>query len=195
LTKTQNLTINKSMKTYLFATAVVAAAQQLQNSGKPFSAYDVTKTLRSSVNSGDIHFSDRTTEDVDGVDTYRVEHNEVKRIFTDAYSAGVFGTLGRTWDNSGNGFWSYRGASGTPVYGSPTPTIAKPLPTQPQTNLEQKIVSYLHRQGIGSTVTMKRIQSRLKGYPVSCKDLASVLPKLGFKVSGSDCYSKYLVHV
>jgi hypothetical protein len=98
-------TQKKTMKTLLFATAVIVAIGDLRQS-KPqgFSIYDITSRLRDQVNNGELSFSDRAVEDVNGQQTYRVGHEKVKALFHDLYNNGVITGLDKEYASSTDGF-------------------------------------------------------------------------------------------
>lgn len=70
-----------------FSTAVTVAFTIVGVSFKPFSAYEVTQKLRELVNGEDIAFTDKSPESINGVNTFRVESQEVKDIINDFYEA------------------------------------------------------------------------------------------------------------
>jgi hypothetical protein len=173
------------MKNILFTTAVLLAVGELRQSGS-FSYFDVTKKLRDQVNQGQVAFSDRDLEDVDGVSTYRVDHNEVKTIFNDLWENDVIVNLdksytGRYWQFS-NTTTSVASAPNNAVATSTSVTAAVRNPTQDP--LSQQIVNYL-RSRVGQPTTMKQIQSRCKGVNKTCGDYANLVIKLGYIVSNA----------
>jgi hypothetical protein len=70
---------NKTMTNTTFALAVLTAIGQLRQQGA-FSVHDVTKSVRNTLNQGDVNLIDRQREQFNNGDNYRVEHGEVKEI-------------------------------------------------------------------------------------------------------------------
>jgi hypothetical protein len=64
------------------AVQVVVATEFVQK-GLAFSAYDVTSKLRREVNEGRIAIENRATEDVNGIQTQKINHDEVRTAIRD----------------------------------------------------------------------------------------------------------------
>jgi hypothetical protein len=196
LDKLTNLPHNKNMsQTIKFYTAVLVTIRDLAKYQQKFSIYELTTKLRESVNNGGILFSDRDTEDVNGVNTYRVEHDDVKDIILDIYNTQVVELI-RTYNGT---YYEYavklaqlapvstsvsQSNVVTKVTSSPTtqPAAAQANPIKVLVP-NMALVDYLFGRGTGSVVTMKQVQSRfdtVRG--VSCVDYAKQVEDHGFKV-------------
>lgn len=79
-------------KTVTFTTAVILTVGELRKAG-PFSIYNVTSLLRNKANCGDYILSDKTQENVHGVQVYRIEHSDVKALFNELLDNGVLSNL------------------------------------------------------------------------------------------------------
>lgn len=205
LDKITRLMNNTNMKQTLFSTAILLAVAELRQAGK-FSAYDVTRKLRDQVNKGELTFTDRTTEDLDGVQTYRIEHDDVKDIFNDLWSNDAITNLSRK--HNGN-YWefsdaaalkpSFVGGIGPVTRLTLTPVTVcgangNPLTTQVVTSratvtskdpLTSQVIDYL-RGRAGTPTSMKQIQSRFKGVTKTCEEYAKLLIGAGYIISNSN---------
>ena len=191
-----------NMKTLLFSTAVLLAVGDLrQLKPQGFSLYEVTRRLREQTNKGEIAFSDKSIEDVDGIQTFRVVHDEVKAVFNDLFENGVVSNLKKSWDRNG-GFFVFVNDSAPATTPAPTPvatptpastptvasslvTSTAPLPTIHNTDVVVKLLAYVQGIPSGAYRTMKHIQSRFKGIPLSCEEIAKKLVSLGYHVENS----------
>lgn len=187
-----------------FSTAVLVTLRDVVTAKSPFSVHDITKSLRDSVNKGDIAFSDKDTEDVDGVTTFLVSHDDVREIFNDLFRSGV---LNLTKKHNGS-YFTYEdcGSNSQCACKSTTPSQTTPasqatsLQSPPQTSVSQdfsqKVDCYLLGRGRGSVVSMKQVQSRFDSLKLSCTDYATALASLGYRVDKSAPYpSKWTVTV
>lgn len=192
--------VNTNMKNLLFVTAVILAVGELRQS-KPqgFSVHDVTTRLRAQVNQGDISFTDKPFEDItltDGstLNTQKVEHNDVKALFNDLYGNGVLTGLDKSY---ATGYITYvnrpsaqsqvttqPAVSGVSVQGSSiavaTPKAQAAFPTINNQLTQDKILNYLNNTPKGQPRSMKQIQSRLKGYLATCREIHTFLTNKGF---------------
>jgi hypothetical protein len=180
-----------------FSTAVLVAVRDVAAAQPKFSVHDITKALRESVNQGDVAFSDRTTEDVNGVDTFRVAHDEVKEYFNDLVGSGVLNLNkrhnGNYFEYSDNGAVSSTSAASAPI--SSTPKNAS-VPTNGKTDLSAKIKAYLDGRGSGSVVSMKQVQSRFDDEKFTCADYGAKVQALGYMLDNSSPHpSKWTVTV
>lgn len=181
------------MKNTILATAVLLAVGELRQAGK-FSVLNITKKLREWANTGELELSDRTPEDVNGVNTYRIEHDEVKTIFNDMYNNSVIINLSRGFNGS---YYEYadNGSASTvsSTSGWPKAIIApRSYPKQPfvtkQTSdpFVQTILDYVSScRSSGKSVSMKQVQSRFKGVSKTCQEYADILVRAGYVLSNA----------
>lgn len=177
-----------------FVTAVCVAVQELRS--RPFSAYDVTKLMRSRVNDGSWAFSDRTKEPVDGQDTFMVSHDEVRDVFRELRHFNVIVGLQQDYSKT---YVEYSDNKDTTAPATPdgltlAPVLSfVPRPANCAPDFPQKVEAYLTARrasdiGLLSTggsmnpVSMKQIQSRFKGCHCSCKTYAEIVAHLGHPV-------------
>jgi hypothetical protein len=193
------------MKSILLSTAVLLAVgelRQLQPTG--FSIHDVTKRLREQVANGDVEFSDRHLEMINGQMTFRVDHESVKTIFTEYLDQGILTGLDKDYSPAGFRIFVNRPAvvvqnstptipvqTGSPITQSPqavkvtnspaTPQKAgKVFPTIHNQLTQDAIRNYLTNTPRGQVRTMKEIQSRLKGFSVTCQEIYDFLTNDGY---------------
>lgn len=185
----QTVTTVSNMKLITFAAAVALAAESLRQS-KPqgFSIHEVTKELRNQVNSGSVGFSNKTVESVDGVTTYRVDHDEVRASFLDAFDRQYFPNLKKEF----NGVYNVYVNTSAPtlvVTPTPAPTVTvKPTSAVVSNSSryldssegEAKLIAYVGNIAKGDSRTIKNVQSRFKGCPMTSQEIADKLTKLGF---------------
>ncbi len=184
------------MKTVLFHTAVVLAIVEIRaKQPNGFSVHDVTKYLRNQVNNFEIALSDGTTEDVDGVDTYRIEHNDVKAIFNELFENGALVGLDR---RHARGHFEYFNVPSAPAIVSlkATPSLSTAIQTTIARNTvagpaEKQLRAYLDNHSAGSQVTLKQLQSRFKGIHLTCKDYALLVESFGYSVDKTDLYPSW----
>jgi hypothetical protein len=197
------------MKSILFVTAVFAASADIANL-KPqgFSIHDITKRLREQTANGDVEFSDRTREDVDGTYTFRVDHSEVKNVFNELFEAGLNLALDKKWSN---GFFIYvrkadddddtfnHAVGGTAIQHPATNVIPFPTPSATSAT-DQEILDktnvYLGKFTSGDEISMKQIQSRFKGISKTCEQYADLLENAGHRIDRvGDSASKWVLVV
>jgi hypothetical protein len=187
-----------------FQTAVLMAVKEV-SSRPSFSAFDVTTALRGLVNQGEVALTDKTTDAVGGLQTYRIEHQEVNDLLKEMYAAKVMGLtrvpngtyFEYSVDNVVASTPMVKATPATPATAGPVGSIGCGCPTGPtgpvgttgatccQTSPPNatKLINYLSGRGVGSQVTMKQIQSRfdtLRG--VTCEDYAKQVASLGYLV-------------
>jgi hypothetical protein len=196
-----------NMKNLRFATAVAATVAALRSS--PFSAYNITKELRKQVNDGSLSFIDKSPETIDGIGTYRVEHDEVRDIFHELIDNGVI--TGLEFRDTGTYLEYFETSPITPTPANntccqgtvtcagqfvPTPTtttVSVATPTATNNPLNQKIQDYI-RGRVGQRVTMKEIQSRFKGVNKKCNEYGAIVAGLGFSVNTSGTPSTWYIN-
>lgn len=168
-------------------------ATQFIATNASFSAYDVTSKVRREVNEGRFEITGKQVEDVNGIKTQRVGHDEVRGLVRDYMNAVS------TYDRRFNGDYIVYQANATvaaPVVSTGSTAPAAPLaltftPTgvkatgtpaaTPSTVSSQKLVAYVTK----GPATLKQIQSRFKvrGAPQpTVRDLASVAASAGLKL-------------
>lgn len=187
------------MKTLKFSTAVLMAIREVLATKPTFSIRDVTLYLREAVNKGELAFSDKTPEDVDGITTYRVDHFEVKEQFGDLYASGLL-SLTRRYAGSYFEYSAVPASASAPSPASSSPSVNVPIATS-SVMVNQSapdniaILAYLAGCGKGSTISMKQIQSRFDSVRgVSCADYATRLAALNIPVTKNGNYpSKWTV--
>lgn len=177
-----------------FVTAVALAVEALRSA--PFSAHNVTTWLRTQVNAGDLSLIDKAKEDVDGADTYFINHDEVRNTLRELVENKVITDLtardtGRyiEYSNAGRcnavaGAVTCAGQVVQPPFVQPPPVFvnAKPTALPPDAALRQKLQDYLKGR-MSQNVTMKEIQSRFKGVNKTCKEWAELVANIGLTVN------------
>jgi hypothetical protein len=187
------------MKNVSFVTAVLLTVGEVRQSDslpQSFSIHDVTRLLRDKVNRGALGFSDRNVENVDGVETYRVEHNDVKRVFQELFDTGILLNLTYTDNGTYRQFFNVPSTVTQGVSNLISFPIALPLvqAKRPDDPIEQKIATYLANQS--GEVSLKKIQSRFKDDYFTCRELFDLLTKFGYALRGNGLsYSTYVVAV
>jgi hypothetical protein len=189
-------------KNLTFIVAVLSVINDFRLKQQSFSAYQVTQELRSRVNNGSLTFSDRQSETIENVTTYRVERDEVRNIISELYDNGLLFGLQR--GNARTGSSSYviyeckppvATPAAVPVTTSLTPrvnnsvylpgstgktTITSVLPPQWVANA---IASYIIRKfQKGQNPSLKQIQSRFKTTPLSTSEIRGYVEKAGYKI-------------
>jgi len=188
------------MKTLHLVTAVMAVIGQFHKTQATFSAHDVTRTLRENLAAGQFDLADVPDRAYFG-NAYLpvVKHDSVREIVKEVfdqqlvpdYTGENFSNPGTNtsyvryvYGNASTVAQSNPVASATPTQANnPTNTfipaapvgakVAAPLKNMDQTAWE-KAEAYVRNQvGIGFSPSLKAVQSRLKGYSVTCKQLAA----------------------
>jgi hypothetical protein len=196
-----NILMCKQVK---FVTAVALAIQDIRSS--PFSAFNVTQKLREWVNKGDVAFTDKSPEDVDGVTTYRIEHQEVRSTVHELINNGV--VQGLDTRDTGRFIEYFESAPIQCVSPTPTPqaptnpraghtplvSVCQPSPLPADADLRQKLQDYLKGRA-GQNVTMKEVQSRFKGVSKTCQEWAKLVANIGLPVNSSGTPSFWTTHI
>ena len=180
-----------------FVTAIALAVEQLRSSS--FSAFNVTKKLREQVNAGDIEFSDKSPESVDGQTTFRVDHEEVRSVLNELYNLKVVSGLQRRDNGRYLEYVPCTSSPVTPVIPSPylnivTTSSPVPTPLPPDALLRQKIQDYLKGRR-GQRVTMKEVQSRFKGVDKKCNQYGALIASMGIPVNTGGTPSAWFVTI
>ncbi len=169
------------MKQITLTTAVLLTLKSFAND--TFSVFNITRAIREDVSDGEYELTGLGTT---------VFHDSVKTIFIELLD-NVLGGEYETSD-SGRGYREFRKAQNvTPIANLPitNPTVTPISNTSLTISTEaQRIIgTYLGNNG---PATMKQLQSRLKGHPYTCKDLAEYLESIGLinTSTKSDNHSK-----
>lgn len=172
------------MKNLKFNTAVLLAVGELrQTTNNPFSIYDVTVYLRKMTNSGDWSISDKNVEEVDGVETYCIPHDEVKEVFNDYFDNGIIQNLSKAWNGTYNVFQNLVPFVLTPV-SFPKALKKKTFCRQPKTVSDAfvgQVNDYITKH---PQTNLKKLQSRFKGHSKTCAEYANIVEALGFRLIG-----------
>lgn len=125
LDKKKNLPQNNlNMKNIRFVTAVLLAVGEVRKA--PFSVFNVTQLLRQQVNGGQLAFTDKSLEDVDGINTYKVEHSEVKEVFNELERNNVVTGLA---SRPNKGYIEYYPSVKSDVPAIPTSSVSGVVPS------------------------------------------------------------------
>lgn len=184
---------NKKMKQLSFVDAVKEAVANAISAGNPFSIHDITNSLRTHVNDGSLEFTDRNIEDVDGINTYRVDHQEVRNEFLSLWNAGQ---IDATRKPNGSFMLYTPDSQSQPVAINHSTTVATNRGNTQNINV-QKLKDYLNNALARGEdkIEMKKIQSRFKDVTgVTCEEYADVLENLGYSINNSTASpSKWVV--
>ena len=184
-------------------TAVLCVIDGFSKVGKDFSAWDVTKFIRESVNTGKFQLVDGK-----GVSTNTIWHNEVREIVHELYNSGMMAKFG-VIDKEDNGTYQtfiFKKASNVPT------TIQISLPPKPMAvdkislpisesiwpsvrsagqptpkidvNTASKINRYISL--CDDDPTIKQIQSAIKVKGITCQDINDWLVDNGYVVFGAE---------
>lgn len=212
LDKPTNLKYNTNMcdSNIHFVTAVLLTVGELRKN--PFSIYQVTKRLREQVNQGELSFVDREVEDVEGNQTYRVDHVEVRSVFRELMDNNIL--TGLSSRDAGPYMEYYDTVN---VDASPLPkgvvdasgpcccAVAPQASTQSLINcagqvtssqtqkavvvmsddiqLRVKLIDYLRGKSGKGIVNMKQIQSRFKNVDKTCREWGEYLLNIGLSLN------------
>lgn len=166
------------MNTVKLSTAVLIAINSLDS----FSAYDVTQEIRRMSNDGEIEISDVMPQIMyRGVWVSDIQHNEVRELVNEYYQNDIFDATTST----DFGYVLYTKNTIGDAVASHThqqaPTTAASLNTSPaqhQTILN-KIKEYLKTTSF-DRVTIKQMQSMLKGYSITCEEIQDMMVDGGY---------------
>jgi hypothetical protein len=158
------------MKTLNIVTAILLNIKSFGSD--PFSIYDITKSIRLDV-------ADESYELSDFGDL--VEHETVKENFLELLENGLLDSY--TVSHNPAGYREYQVNDGS----SPSPQQTATV--QPLTNIptDVQLIIYKYMKNTGP-VTMKQIQSRLKGHSYTCKDIKEFLEKINLIDTNSKNY-------
>lgn len=125
-----------------------------------FSVHNITTHIRDQINMGSYELRDTLD---------KVSHNDVKDYFSELVENGFLSDYMVRHNPSG-----YREFSKNPTNATntqPTPVSTTKIPT----DIQVIVYKYMKNNG---PVTIKQIQSRLKGHPYTCEDIAQFLDKI-----------------
>ena len=196
---------NTHMKPLHLVTAILARIAHFHALKTDFSAYDITTSLREKVATGEYDIVDVRKDYFGGALLAVVKHDAVRDIVNELFGLDMIPNYSAT-----NHFNSLRGVSYVvyrhgqnatiqrPTASVPTPApVASPAPTaqftnsaaqpqtvaasQPNTDMWAKAVSYVqNKKLLGQSPTLKQVQSRLKGYSVTCNEIYNFLKQKGY---------------
>lgn len=187
--------------------AVTNAINTLKSRGQ-MSAYEITSTIRSSVNAGEYEIPSLITSGANI--KYWVNHSDVKDIIETMLNDNSLTALGLTNVNFNGSYRVFEFANNP----TPTPVADTNVTTDDNTTsvttatthlvpaassvlvgtVNQKISNYLKNQS-GNIVTLKKIQSAIKVNGYHCYDIGNIVASLGYSVTpgSSNCFSTYTV--
>lgn len=180
-----------------FYTAILKAIDTKRQASANFSAYEITKTVREMVNDQSVDLDDKICEVIGGVDTFRIDHEEVKEYIRELKDNGLLANYTKDEIAPGGNYrvFIYEGplalqsfaispAVCCPVTKAQTASFSTPLAAKSNYPLlESKIRDYVcakHNESIFPTAKM--IQSRMKGFGLTCGNIVNICESLGFKV-------------
>lgn len=178
------------MKNLKLITAILLEIRAFLNRNASFSAYDVTTSLRSRVNSGEFSITDVDTLQSGAA---RIEHNEVKALIEEFYNEDLLPI-----QRSDNGHYRIYSAIKVSSSAPATQTVTTSPTTQDNEEFESDssqcqdcscdseslVIGYVNRKlSKGELPTLKSVQSCLKGVPITVVDIKNICCAKGFKVS------------
>jgi hypothetical protein len=191
-----------------FATAVLRVINIFRQNQTDFSAYDVTREIRVQANSGDIQIQGLPVEPVDGVNTNRIDHEDVRELVIELYTNGLITDYRKDRGNAnGQNYIKYvyvnpsapvvgGNVSNSAVASNPVPTAQTPQKFNltfkaygnsagaPKYANVGRILAYVsQKKAKGGTPTLKSIQSALKGFKITTKEIESLVTSNGYKVT------------
>ena len=200
------------MTTAVRKTLTQAVEDEIQQgfvqNGCEFSAHSITVNLRFKVNDGDIEIEGRQCEDVDGVTTQRIEHDEVRDIVHSLCGTHSLSGYERVWNPlpQRGGYYSWA-PIGSRQKGTPKPNamndILKPNPAKQSSitssissatsdqvrtcgqpvAIVKKVLSYVeNRYKRGTPATLKTTQCRLKRTPLGIAQIAEIITRNGYQL-------------
>ncbi len=174
------------------ATAVLLCIEDFNLKQSSFSAHDITRAVRDAVLDDEFDLVDiKETTEVDGQTVPLVEHNSVRDIVREFFKYRFIPNYEREF---GGQFTTYRyqapdstqKALPAPISVNPVaaPTKAANALKQPDAAMWNKAAFYMENVfDKGAYPTLKQVQSRLKGYEVTCLQIKDWAEKEGYLVS------------
>jgi hypothetical protein len=165
------------MKQISTTTAILLAIKEFGDN--PFSIYNITKTIRKNVRDGEYELR---------YDFDNVEHDAVKGYFVELVDNGLLDDY--YVRNNPNGYREFAKSIPTNVPNTspvdPNTIVQNAMATTVlPTDVQVKIYNYMKNNG---PVSMKRIQSRLKGYKYTCAEIKDFLDKINLVDPQSTAY-------
>ncbi len=172
--------------------------EQFIDKNLDFSAYDVTSKVRREINENRFEITGKTFEDINGMTTQRINHDEVRVIVRAIMNSKLSYT--RTF-NGGYTLYKYTGVPAAVATVLSTPSVTH-TPTGVQyvgtpilgtSDFATKLQIYIGKKG---TPTLKQIQSRFKvegADQITVRDIATKSAALGFKVEVKTPYYSSVV--
>jgi hypothetical protein len=171
------------MKQIQLITAILLAIKEFGTD--KFSIYDITTNIRTSIRNCEYVLSfDGLFMQVD------IKHDEVKRLFEELYTNDLLSNYDKSFNSQGYREYQLNDVfdtdlddsndlTGIPVTPSPVKLTVDDIKNACASSgipfeVQKKIYSYIKNNG---PVTMKQIQSRLKG-PFTCSELLDFLSKI-----------------
>jgi hypothetical protein len=171
------------MKQISTTTAILLVINAFGDS--PFSIWDITKSIREDVRNGEYELR---------YEHNNVGHDMVKDYFLELVDNGLLDDF--YVRNNPNGYREFSRNIPNVIPKTTTPKTTTPDPTAVVQNamnttvlpkdVQLKIYTYLKNNGPSS---MKKIQSRLKGYPYTCQEIKEFLDKINLIDPQSSAYS------
>jgi hypothetical protein len=189
-----------SVATESLQTVVQNVINEQIAAGNSFSAYDITTKVRAVVNAGAVVLENRPVEDVNGRQTQRVTHDEVRplvRSIMDTQSS---------YDRRFNGDYIVYQPNGTPATPSLSTTVATPIPASKSLTFtptgttstgsfsgsqsvdKTRLVTYITNKG---SRTLKQIQSRFKvegAAQPTVREIATAATSAGLRIDTKTPY-------
>jgi len=186
-----NTSVKTTAAAYSLKEAVLDAVSTLKSNGS-FSAHDVTKQVRQSVNDGEYTLPGLEAPSGSSF-KFNVNHDDVKEVVDSLLNDGTLQNLGLTnVDYSGPYRVFQFGSAVATTTAADTTTTDDADVDQSDSPVASRIKAYLNNVG---SATLKQVQSMLKVNGVTCKDLATLADEIGLTVTvGTEgCFSTYTV--
>ena len=202
----KNNMCNPKIPSVTLQTAILLQVKEFAESGKVFSAHDITRSIRDKCNTGKMEIPE--VEDLSGADGYRfnVDHAKVRNLFNEMRDNGVFDAEYTVKRNFNGMYFDYTATAhnvATPVSSTASPptkvtpkpfipapaNIVIPFPFVKSLEIKRRIVGYLGNcTRRNFRPSLKHIQSAIKrgnhSTGVSSADLLDLIRKdLGYSVS------------
>lgn len=180
------------MKSQLFYTAVLDTINESKKT--PFSAYEITKSLRQKVNREEVEFSDKQPNDRGG---YSVNHEDVKEIVNEVFEIKLFPDFTRKIDNKdANSFFRYTFENSqtqedeekyeeeTACGGNCVCKAQKATKAANKYPFESRVDLYIKNKIQNhEVITLKGIQGSLKTKGITISEIANVVVNLGYAIN------------
>lgn len=180
--------------TYTLKEAVLDAVATLKSKGT-FSAHDVTKQVRQSVNDGEYTLPGLEAP-AGSAFAYNVSHESVKEVIDSVLNDGTLANLGLTKVNYDGAFRTFEfSTTATAVgatFGDGGTTANDAEADEKDSPVAKRIAAYLSNRG---ETTVRDLQRALHINGLTSKDLVELLGKLNYTVNEGNAgfYSTYTV--